>query len=57
MRCYLPYAFPKLITTSIANQTCGILANACGVLNTTKLGPMEGVFKRKKVNEFIKINS
>ena len=36
---------------------CGILANACGALNTTKLGPMEGVFKRKKVNEFIKMNS
>ena len=36
---------------------CGILSNACGALNTTKLGPMEGVFKRKKVNEFIKINS
>ncbi|MCL4377268.1 MAG: sugar kinase [Actinobacteria bacterium] len=36
---------------------CGILANACGALNTTKLGPMEGVFKRDRVNEFIKINS
>ena len=36
---------------------CGILANACGALNTTKLGPMEGVFNRKKVNEFIKMNS
>ncbi len=36
---------------------CGILANACGALNTTKLGPMEGVFTRKKVNEFIKLNS
>lgn len=35
---------------------CGILANACGALNTTRLGPMEGVFKRKKVDEFIKMN-
>ena len=33
---------------------CGVLANACGALNTTKLGPMEGVFKRKTVEEFIK---
>ena len=36
---------------------CGVLANACGALNTIKLGPMEGVFKRKIINEFIKINS
>lgn len=36
---------------------CGILANACGALNTTKLGPMEGVFSRKIVNDFIKANS
>ena len=32
---------------------CGILANACGALNTTKLGPMEGVFGRKIVDDFI----
>jgi len=30
------------------------MANACGALNTTKLGPMEGIFKRDKVEEFIK---
>lgn len=35
---------------------CGILANACGGLNTTKLGPMEGVFDRKTVEKFIEIN-
>jgi len=35
---------------------CGILANACGALNTTRLGPMEGVFRRHKVEEFIRIN-
>jgi tagatose kinase len=34
-------------------EECGILANACGALNTTKLGPMEGVFERNKVNKFI----
>jgi len=33
---------------------CGLLANACGALNTTRLGPMEGVFKREIVEEFIK---
>jgi sugar/nucleoside kinase (ribokinase family) len=35
-------------------KECGILANACGALNTTRLGPMEGVFKRKIVEGFIK---
>lgn len=36
---------------------CGILANACGALNATKLGPMEGVFTRDEVEEFINNNS
>ena len=35
---------------------CGVLANACGALNTTRLGPMEGIFKRETVEEFIKKN-
>jgi len=35
---------------------CGLLANACGALNTTEFGPMEGVFKRSKVDEFIREN-
>jgi tagatose kinase len=35
---------------------CGIMANACGALNSTKFGPMEGVFGRKKVDSFIKKN-
>ncbi len=35
---------------------CGILANACGALNATRLGPMEGVFARDKVEEFISNN-
>jgi sugar/nucleoside kinase (ribokinase family) len=32
---------------------CGVIANACGALNTTKFGPMEGVFKRNVVDKFI----
>jgi sugar/nucleoside kinase (ribokinase family) len=35
---------------------CGVLANACGSLNTTKLGPMEGIFNRGKVDKFIYSN-
>lgn len=33
---------------------CGVLANACGALNNTKLGPMEGVLERKIVDRFLK---
>ena len=36
---------------------CGILANACGALNATRLGPMEGIFTRDKVEDFINNNS
>ena len=35
-------------------KECAILGNACGSLNATKLGPMEGIFKRDAVEEFIK---
>ena len=35
---------------------CGVLANACGALNTTILGPMEGVFKREIIEQFIRKN-
>lgn len=35
---------------------CGVLANACRALNTTRLGPMEGVFKIDIVNKFIGSN-
>jgi sugar/nucleoside kinase (ribokinase family) len=34
-------------------KECGILANACGALNATRFGPMEGVFKRDEVEKFI----
>jgi sugar/nucleoside kinase (ribokinase family) len=37
-------------------RDCGILANACGALNATRFGPMEGVFKREAVDEFISKN-
>jgi len=37
-------------------KDCGILANACGALNATRFGPMEGVFKREVVDEFISKN-
>lgn len=33
---------------------CGILANACGAMNTMRLGPMEGIVKRESVEEFIR---
>jgi len=33
---------------------CGVLANACGAMNTMRLGPMEGIVKRKSVEEFIR---
>ena len=33
---------------------CGVLANACGALNATRLGPMEGIFKREIIDYFIK---
>jgi sugar/nucleoside kinase (ribokinase family) len=35
---------------------CGVLANACGAMNTMKLGPMEGVAKREIVEKFIESN-
>jgi len=35
-------------------KECGILANACGALNASRLGPMEGVFERNVVEGFIK---
>jgi len=37
-------------------KDCGILANACGALNATKFGPMEGVFNRMAVEDFISKN-
>ena len=37
-------------------KECAIFANACGALNATKLGPIEGVFKRSIVEKFVKIN-
>lgn len=37
-------------------KECAVLANASGALNATKLGPMEGVFKREVVEEFIRKN-
>jgi tagatose kinase len=38
-------------------EECGRLANACGALNATRLGPMEGVFSRDIVEEFITKNA
>jgi tagatose kinase len=35
---------------------CGVLANACGAMNTMKLGPMEGIAKREIIDKFIKNN-
>jgi sugar/nucleoside kinase (ribokinase family) len=35
---------------------CGVLANACGALNATRLGPMEGIVKRDLVERFIEDN-
>ncbi len=35
---------------------CGLLANACGAMNTMKLGPMEGVARREMADKFIESN-
>jgi sugar/nucleoside kinase (ribokinase family) len=32
---------------------CGKLANACGALNASKFGPMEGVVKREVIDRLL----
>lgn len=38
-------------------KDCGVLANACGAMNTTRLGPMEGIKERKEIYKFIREKS
>ena len=35
---------------------CGVQANACDTQNSTKFRPMEGVFRRNMLNNFIENN-